>query len=466
MSVEHKSPRCQPAVLRLTDYGNLPNLCFKIWSTNNVAQLGFHRPVSTNLPTGHSDACGHDRRLMTRFNAWLQQPQQVDQFDWVTSFLRQHGQLRLARTIMAVVCGLAAVVPVSDLGFLGLPAAGALTVEAITLAYTLGMLVFWMTRWPTRRQSLLAVMLGVLCIGGWAVAQPDAAYSVLACMPLAVTGGYTAVFHGARVFMVHAVLAVLIATLVMLRLSGQTAVPAASAFWLLNFVIVSVSLGFWGMTRGVRIYAHRSDRDALTGLLNRRALAGALDDCLARRPPAHTHLLVAVVDLDSFKSLNDTRGHAAGDQVLRTVAQLLCEHTPDGTIVCRFGGEEFLIALTAESLDIRSLAAQICRTIAELPVNITASIGTAGAELSALTGLNRRHLLDELTATADQAMYGAKRDGGNRVLHSSLHSAVATAPLSSRDHAGPRLQMAAGQPLIPLPDAAEVAAEDDQTNRS
>ncbi len=93
-----------------------------------------------------------------------------------------------------------------------------------------------------------------------------------------------------------------------------------------------------------------------------------------------------MVDLDNFKQFNDTLGHSAGDRALRDVADLLRQRTPSDAVICRAGGKEFLIALTSEMPDVSPLARALCTALAELSPEITASIGTASAELRILTG--------------------------------------------------------------------------------
>jgi GGDEF domain-containing protein len=95
------------------------------------------------------------------------------------------------------------------------------------------------------------------------------------------------------------------------------------------------------------------------------------------------------------------------------VAELLREHTPADALICRAGGEEFLIALTSVTPDVGPVAAQFCTALGGLSPKITASVGTARAELDLLTGPDVAWLVDELIRMADSAMYAAKRRGGN-----------------------------------------------------
>jgi len=300
-------------------------------------------------------------------------------------------------------------------------------IGGITAVFSIGMTVFYLARWPTRRQSEAAAVIGVLCIGGWSFIQPTAALAALACTPSAVTGAYCAIFHRRKIVLFHTAVAVAIAIAAVARLAGEVSLAAAiSAFWLINFVNVSVLLGAWGMSQAMRGYAQRSEEDPLTGLLNRRAFIETVANRLADPPRAHTQLTVAMLDLDNFKRINDTHGHCVGDHALRAVSGLLLEHTPDDAIVCRAGGEEFLIALTCIPSEIEPLAERICAAVTGLSPEMTASIGTAGAELPWLSGPERTARIEELIAIADSAMYAAKRSGGNQARHAASRVAGPT----------------------------------------
>ncbi len=156
--------------------------------------------------------------------------------------------------------------------------------------------------------------------------------------------------------------------------------------------------------------------DPLTGLLNRRAF---LDAAAREHARATRHALpvsVLLVDVDHFKNVNDTHGHAAGDAVLRGVATLVLSIARRSDLVARWGGEEFVIALpqTTEP-GARVAAERLRRSISETAhttpsgksVTVTASIGIASADAP--------WKLEELLGRADQAMYAAKGRGRNRV---------------------------------------------------
>jgi diguanylate cyclase (GGDEF)-like protein len=272
--------------------------------------------------------------------------------------------------------------------------------------------------WPTRRQSEAAVLGGVVVIGAWSLAQPSAAVAALTCTAAAITGGYIAFFHSPRPLVINGAIAIAITTAAVLRLAHEADIQSAvTAFWIIWFLNLSVPMAVAAMSRAIGTYAQRSEQDPLTGLLNRRAFTNAVTDRVVSAPQQHTHLSVLMVDLDNFKRINDTHGHSIGDCTLRAVADLLREHTPAEAAICRAGGEEFLVALTAEHADLRPLADRFCAAVAQLDPAITASIGTASAQLRQLSTTNGVNPVDELIARADSAMYAAKRSGGNQAHH-------------------------------------------------
>ncbi len=352
---------------------------------------------------------------LLRIQRWWQEP---DHFDWTTQFLRQRGLLRSARIVMAIVASSAALVPISFLGGLRWPPVPLIALGVVGAIITIGMTAFWLVRWPTRRQSEAAVTIGVLLIAVWSLAQPTPALALLTCTATAVTGGYIAFLHSTKLLLFNFVVAIAIATTASWRLAEATTVGTAiAAFWLVWFLNLTVPLSIRGMARAVGTFAMRSDADPLTGLLNRRGFAHRVSSELMGSHPTDRHLTLVMVDLDDFKLVNDTHGHAAGDRALTAVAELLRQHTPPRAAICRAGGEEFLVAVITDGNAADSIAAQLCTAIAELPHDVTASIGTSGMPLEALRGRGSGSLLDDLIAAADSAMYAAKRSGGNRVQH-------------------------------------------------
>ncbi|MEO7431793.1 MAG: diguanylate cyclase, partial [Dokdonella sp.] len=164
--------------------------------------------------------------------------------------------------------------------------------------------------------------------------------------------------------------------------------------------------------------------DPLTGLKNRRyfTLAVAAETERARRARGGQMLLVALLDIDHFKRINDGHGHDAGDAVLLEIARRLQRAARAGDIVLRWGGEEFLLLLrdidrAAADVPLRRLLAGIAAKpvqVGALAIDVTASIGAIGypADASGDADLNLEHAI----ALADAALYRAKREGRDRAM--------------------------------------------------
>ena len=164
------------------------------------------------------------------------------------------------------------------------------------------------------------------------------------------------------------------------------------------------------LARELEAARHAATYDPLTGLLNRRAFARCGAELIGR--PSRPALAGVLFDLDGFKQVNDTLGHAAGDEVLAVVAQRFAAYTGDG-LAARLGGDEFAGLVTAHPPDhtSRLLAASRLAELLAAPMwvdgrrlTVSASVGLAAAPHgAALTDVLRR---------ADRAMYRAKRSGG------------------------------------------------------
>jgi diguanylate cyclase (GGDEF)-like protein len=162
---------------------------------------------------------------------------------------------------------------------------------------------------------------------------------------------------------------------------------------------------------------HLASHDQLTGLANRTVFLARLETAIGRIARHTGGLAVMFIDLDNFKSVNDSFGHGSGDELLTTVAQRLSgELRPEDT-VARFGGDEFVALfqdLADPLVEAEALAHRLQRIIAEPiiisgePLYMTASIGVAVA-----AGMD--HKSKDVLAQADMTMYGVKRSGRNRV---------------------------------------------------
>lgn len=159
----------------------------------------------------------------------------------------------------------------------------------------------------------------------------------------------------------------------------------------------------------------RARYDDLTGLINRSELFDRMASLRAMSPPERMSVLFC--DLDGFKTVNDTLGHAAGDDVLRMAAARVRSAIRPHDLVARMGGDEILVLLTGDPEPAAAIevADRLRRAFEEPvatewgPVEVTISIGVANATTD--------QPADDAIATADEAMYEAKQSGRNRVVH-------------------------------------------------
>jgi diguanylate cyclase len=164
----------------------------------------------------------------------------------------------------------------------------------------------------------------------------------------------------------------------------------------------------------------QSMRDPLTGLYNRRYMEDALERYLSLAERSGNATSVLMIDLDDFKRLNDEHGHAKGDAVLRDVAGQMIGGLRPSDVVCRYGGEEFLVILPNCPLEdavgkAEHLRARIEALSETHRANVTASFGVAAVPVTSVTAT-------DLIPQADAALFRAKRAGKNRIEHAQKRS--------------------------------------------
>src|SRR5689334_8704743 len=202
------------------------------------------------------------------------------------------------------------------------------------------------------------------------------------------------------------------------RLNSQTRTTQLVAIAGLAGLITAFFLGY-------ALLSHRrhraelirlAERDELTGLLNRRAIVRKAVEFLTRAREAKASLIIGLIDLDHFKSINDRFGHAVGDQLLQRFAAALRTSLHTREVFGRYGGEEFLVLFPDTSLDQARQSAERLRTnlrdqrlrIDDQDVSVTISLGLASYESGDV-------LFDQIARRADIALYVAKTQGRDRV---------------------------------------------------
>ena len=157
-----------------------------------------------------------------------------------------------------------------------------------------------------------------------------------------------------------------------------------------------------------------SFKDEVTGLYNRRFFSLRLEEELSRYRRFNHPVSVVLLDLDGFKSVNDSLGHSVGDDTLRDVAQILMKHSRGINVVSRYGGDEFAVLLVETSkAGARLYADRIREVVAKYPFShgkiLTASFGVASLPD------DEAGTAEDLFRSADEALYAAKRAGKNQV---------------------------------------------------
>lgn len=185
---------------------------------------------------------------------------------------------------------------------------------------------------------------------------------------------------------------------------------------------VSPLIIFWLATLSYELYQSEqrlsalSQKDPLTGAYNRRYF-----DEQARVECARAHrygqpLSVLMLDLDKFKRVNDTHGHAAGDEVLKTVVRIGIKTLRKSDVLARYGGEEFVILLPhAGIVEAKMLADRLRKAIEDTIIPFDTLLLRATVSIGASTLAEHESEIGIMLARADQALYAAKGNGRNRV---------------------------------------------------
>lgn len=158
--------------------------------------------------------------------------------------------------------------------------------------------------------------------------------------------------------------------------------------------------------------------DSLTGLYNRRYASTHFASLFESAKAAGKPIGVMMIDIDHFKQINDTHGHAVGDEVLRAIANRLGQHLRSFDTVARWGGEEFVVIMPeADARVAAGVAERLRKRIASAPIAVSAPVGqiTVTASFGVAIAEPNTESAEELMNAADAALYAAKRGGRNRI---------------------------------------------------
>lgn len=355
------------------------------------------------------------------FQAWWRD--RVD-YNWLVATFRARSALVPMKImvgsgglVMVVITVLALVSRAGQSGTLGVT-------QAIIAASLGGLwtLRWWLLPWPSAAESLVWVAVVDVAITANNVMVQDRLLGALGIVLLVTTGGYVTIFHGPRILAIHigwSVLSiVLVATLLVIGWPGNN--PHATGDVALGVGVVFANIAVACVVLPTVQFSHwllRLDAlsDPLTMLLNRRGLDFHLANLAGST--ADGAVYVVLLDLDRFKSVNDSIGHALGDEVLMRTAQCLRAVGPPGAVAARTGGDEFvLVGCSGDRAAVAERLRGAIEKMTGLPIAITASVGVALADPVLDADPRTGSIYRNLFRRADSAMYRAKQQGGNAVV--------------------------------------------------
>ncbi len=350
---------------------------------------------------------------------------EAGRFDAFSAYLRDRGlETRWRMAIFGFTCllGMLPLILLASPAGASTPVARAVAIIAGVSAIAVS--TVWLPGWPTRTRSLVYNLVCCACIAAGSLSMSYAYAGLMGCVMFAVLGGYLAYFHQLADVVGNGGVAAACAVITATRLVVNTGDVAVTISAVVTVVALNVGVpfGIYSLVHSLHADLAESGRDSLTGLLNRRSFYQALRNLTAGQRSG-TAVNVTMIDLDDFKGLNDSRGHAAGDRALADVGDLLRRTCGDAAVLGRLGGEEFVVADADAPSSHAETTNAVRAGIAALPFGITASLGTCTALLIDHVDDHEAtdpDFLDRMIATADAAMYRAKRAGGDRVEHRRL----------------------------------------------
>jgi diguanylate cyclase (GGDEF)-like protein len=156
--------------------------------------------------------------------------------------------------------------------------------------------------------------------------------------------------------------------------------------------------------------------DPLTKLMNRRSMDIFLKDAIEKAEQKKEVFCIIMADIDDFKKVNDTYGHAAGDMVLEETAKIIIDNVRDEDCVCRWGGEEIVILIRSEAETAKNVAQRICKDIAATRLDI----GPVKLAITITLGVTQYQSGDDIESVverADRYMYTGKKRGKNQIVY-------------------------------------------------
>ena len=286
-----------------------------------------------------------------------------------------------------------------------------------------------------RAEVFALAVSGVLIVGGIDyVTGSEVSIGLLYLGPLAVGAWYA----GRRIGIAIAIMSCATWYAAEIAVGGHyshPAIPVWNALVRFGFFLITAVL-LTALRKSLLTQQQLARTDALTGLCSRRAFEERLEHDLALAQRRKSPLTLSYVDLDGFKAVNDTRGHAEGDRVLRVVGQSLKDAIRETDTAARIGGDEF--ALILPDTDDRGARQAISKLTRELHKSLAASNCGISCSIGAVTYLDAATSPENALAAADKLMYEAKHSGKGAVAFSVLGEAIQPGAAADAPQATPR----------------------------
>lgn len=355
----------------------------------------------------------------TTYRAWLREWSDLPiRYDWLRNYLQARGLERMARhSAAALMLACALLQSLMVIGEthrmepLGIVVAVGSAISCTSFS------ILWAARWPgcgaSKAFVLVLAVLGALLF----LSQPEQSVDGAGIVGFLFINSYAACVHTRRFLAAPIAIGVAVVAVYFARVTAEGGLIQALSDCMFYLVaIVLIPLCFQYMVYLLSSDADDSDFDPLTALLNRRGFDRAVRQLVGSiKPEQTTDLSFVMIDLDRFKSINDTFGHTVGDEVLIAVGDILRRSCRGSATFARIGGEEFVIAYAGDSRIAPTIAEHIRKQLLDSRWCLTASFGIASAALLDVQNGDTEWFTEHLLRVADQLMYTAKRAGGDRI---------------------------------------------------
>ncbi len=349
-----------------------------------------------------------------------------DQYYWLTAYLAARGMQPLVGRLIALMMIALSAIPLVLIASPAGPQGSRNQIAAAVIAgCSMLTAAIWLKQhWPSRRMSVLCVVVGAVCIAASSVIQASPVAGLLYATTFAMLTAYAACFHTGRLLTFALLTAAATVIYLGVRVGADDVALAVAGVFLMVLVNTFIAFACRMVIRLITDDVHHGDIEPLTGLYNRDAFDQKSAVLMASRSrDDDRYFVVAVVDIDNFSLHVDMTSAAAGHRARVTVGQALRETVRHNAILAHVNDAEFLIADTFTTSDPSPLVERVRSTIATMSPGLTASIGVVTTPLRPLMHHPPQSVLDELIAIATTAMHAARRKGGNQG-HCVVHPAV------------------------------------------